>query len=117
MTIRDGSGDMQIGVSKSAVKEQDFKIANKLLNLGDIIGVDGFLGKTNTGELTVWVTSLVMLCKSIYPPPAKWHGLKDIDLRYRRRYVDLFTNPEVRETFKQRSMIIEAIRRCLVERG
>jgi len=117
MAIRDGGADMQIGVSKSMVKGHDFKIANKLLNLGDIIGVDGFLGKTKTGELTIWVTSLVVLCKAIQPPPAKWHGLKDIDLRYRRRYVDLFTNPEVRETFKQRSMIIDSIRRCLVDRG
>jgi len=116
MSIRDGSGDIQIGVSKAAVEAQDFKVANKLLNLGDIIGVDGFLGRTKTGELTIWVTSLTMLCKSVQPPPAKWHGLKDIDLRYRRRYVDLFANPEVRETFKQRSMIIDAIRRCLIER-
>jgi lysyl-tRNA synthetase class 2 len=58
-----------------------------------------------------------MLSKAVQPPPEKWHGLRDMDLRYRRRYVDLFTNPQVRETFKQRSMIIDAIRRCLVERG
>ncbi len=117
MTIRDGTGDLQIGVSKKAVAERDFTVASKLLNLGDIIGVDGTLGKTKTGELTVWATSLTMLCKALQPPPEKWHGLKDIDLRYRRRYVDLFTNPEVRETFKKRCLIIDAIRRCLVERG
>jgi len=117
MTLRDGSGDMQIAVSKAAVSERDFQIAAKLLNLGDIIGVDGTLGKTNTGELTVWATSVTFLAKAVQPPPAKWHGLRDIDLRYRRRYVDLFTNPSVRETFKQRSLIIDAIRRCLVDRG
>ena len=117
MTIRDGSGDMQVAVSKADVCVNDFEIARKLLHLGDIIGLDGHLGRTNTGELTVWARSLTVLCKAVQPPPAKWHGLKDIDLRYRRRYVDLFTNPQVRETFKQRSLIIDAIRRCLTDRG
>ncbi len=116
MTIRDGSGDIQVAVSKAAVPERDFTVASKLLNLGDIIGIDGPLGRTKTGELTVWATSLTFLCKAVEPPPEKWHGLKDIDLRYRRRYVDLFTNTEVRETFKKRSMIIDAVRRCLVDR-
>lgn len=117
MTLRDGSADMQVAVSKSAVDEQAFTIANKLLNLGDIVGVEGPLGKTKTGEMTVWAKSLTVLSKAIQPPPAKWHGLKDMDLRYRRRYVDLFANPAVRETFKKRSLIIDAIRRCLVDRG
>ncbi|NLE59877.1 MAG: lysine--tRNA ligase [Planctomycetes bacterium] len=117
MTLRDGSDDMQVAVSKSAVDEHAFTIANKLLNLGDIIGVEGPLGRTKTGEMTIWAKSLVVLCKAIQPPPAKWHGLKDMDLRYRRRYVDLFANPAVRETFKKRSLIIDAIRRCLVDHG
>ena len=117
MTLRDGTGDMQIAVSKAAVNEDEFKIAAKLINLGDIIGVDGHLGNTNTGELTVWATSVTFLTKAVEPPPAKWHGLKDIDLRYRRRYVDLFTNPDIKETFKQRSLIIDAVRRCLVDKG
>ncbi len=117
MTIRDGSGDMQIAVSKAAVSDETFTIAKKLLNLGDIIGVDGGVGRTKTGELTVWATSLTVLSKALQPPPGKWHGLRDVDLRYRRRYLDLFTNPAVRETFKQRSLIIDAIRRCLVDRG
>ena len=118
-TIRDGTGDIQMGVSKKAVADRpnDFTLVNKLLNLGDIIGVDGAIGLTKTGELTVWASAVEMLTKAIQPPPEKWHGLKDIDLRYRRRYVDLFTNPEVRETFKKRSLIIDAIRRCLVDRG
>ncbi|GMU21645.1 MAG: hypothetical protein AMXMBFR13_17370, partial [Phycisphaerae bacterium] len=117
MTLRDGSGDLQVAVSKAAVDELSFMIAAKMLHLGDIIGVDGNLGKTKTGELTVWATAVTLLCKAVQPPPAKWHGLKDMDLRYRRRYVDLFANPAVRETFKQRSLIIDAIRRCLVDRG
>lgn len=117
MTLRDGTGDMQIAVSKAAVNEDEFKIAAKLLNLGDIIGLEGTLGKTNTGELTLWATSVTFLTKAVEPPPAKWHGLKDIDLRYRRRYVDLFTNPDIKETFKQRSLIIDAVRRCLVDKG
>jgi len=117
MTLRDGTGDVQIAVSKAAVSENEFKIAAKLINLGDIIGVDGHLGKTNTGELTLWAASLTFLTKAVEPPPAKWHGLKDIDLRYRRRYVDLFTNPDIKETFKQRSLIIDAVRRCLVDKG
>ncbi len=117
MHLRDSSGDMQIAVSKSAVNQTEFKLANKLLNLGDIIGVEGPIGKTKTGELTIWTQSVAMLSKSLQPPPEKWHGLKDVDLRYRRRYVDLFTNPKVAQVFKQRSMIIDAIRRCLVGQG
>jgi lysyl-tRNA synthetase class 2 len=117
MTLRDGSGDMQVAVSKAAVAETEFTVASKLLNLGDIIGLEGPIGRTKMGELTVWASSLMILSKAIQPPPEKWHGLTDIDLRYRRRYVDLFTNPQVREVFKQRSLIIDAIRRCLVERN
>lgn len=126
MTLRDGSGDMQVGVSKKDVPETDFTVASKLLNLGDIVGVEGRIGRTKMGELTIWAgsgvegnpqPSFTLLSKALQPPPEKWHGLKDIDLRYRRRYVDLFTNPAVREVFKQRSMIIDAIRRCLVARG
>ena len=117
MTIRDGSGDIQVAVSKAAVPERDFTVASKLLNLGDTIGADGVLGRTRTGELTVWATSATMLSKAVEPPPEKWHGLKDVDLRYRRRYVDLFTNPQVKDVFKKRSLIIDAIRRCLVDRG
>ncbi len=108
LTIRDVSGDIQIGLSKKAVREQWPVI--KQLDLGDIIGVDGFLGMTKTGELTIWATGMTMLCKSLHPPPEKWHGLTDVELRYRHRYVDLFANPDVREVFKQRSAIIQAIR-------
>lgn len=117
MTLRDGTGDFQIGVSKAAIDATEFQVAAKLVNLGDIVGVEGVIGRTKTGELTIWASSVTMLAKAVEPPPAKWHGLKDMDLRYRRRYVDLFANPDVRETFKQRSLIIDAVRRCLVDRG
>jgi len=89
----------------------------KKLDLGDIIGGEGIVGRTKTAELTLWVDALTLLCKSLRPPPEKWHGLTDVDLRYRHRYVDLFTNPEVRDVFKQRSDIIHAVRQCLVNEG
>ena len=115
ITIRDGSGMLQLGLSKRELGEQWSLV--KQLDLGDLIGADGVIGKTKTGELTLWADRLTFLCKSMLPPPEKWHGLTDVDLRYRRRYVDLFTNPEVREVFRQRSAIIQAVRVCLVERG
>jgi lysyl-tRNA synthetase class 2 len=115
LTIRDGSGDLQFGLSKSRLPDQWRLI--KQLDLGDIIGADGCLGRTKAGELTLWVDKLSFLCKALQGPPEKWHGLQDTDLRYRRRYVDLFANPEVREVFKARSKIIDAARRTLVDRG
>ncbi len=108
LTVRDGTGDMQFGLSKKALREQWPAI--KLLDLSDIIGADGALGRTKTGELTLWVDQVTILAKALRPPPEKWHGLTDVELRYRMRYVDLFTNPAVREVFKQRSRIIQAVR-------
>ncbi|MBI4717525.1 MAG: lysine--tRNA ligase [Planctomycetes bacterium] len=113
LTIRDGAGPIQLGISKSEVGDAQWAILREL-DLGDIVGADGTLGRTKTGELTVWTQTLTMLTKALQPPPEKWHGLTDVDLRYRRRYVDLFTNPEVREVFHQRSAVIQAIRACLV---
>jgi lysyl-tRNA synthetase class 2 len=114
LTLRDGSGDIQIGLSKKALKDAWPVI--KLLDLGDIIGVAGPLGTTKTSEVTVWADQFVLLAKALQPPPSKWHGLKDVDLRYRRRYVDLFCNPEVRDTFQARSRIIQAIRNLLADK-
>ncbi len=115
LTIRDATGTLQFGVSQSEIGE-GWPIL-KELDLGDIIGADGVLGRTKTGELTLWCNRLTVLTKSLQPPPEKWHGLTDVDLRYRRRYVDLFTNPEVREVFHMRSAIIQAVRQCLVNLG
>ncbi|MEW6198470.1 MAG: lysine--tRNA ligase [Planctomycetota bacterium] len=89
----------------------------KLLDLGDIIGVEGRLGRTKTGELTLWCTSLTLLSKSLRPPPPEWYGLKDVELRYRRRYVDLYANPASRDVFVRRARIIDHIRRVLRDRG
>ena len=115
MTVRDWSGTIQVGLSKKLLKEQ-WSLA-KLLELGDIIGSAGKLGKTRTGEITIWVDELSVLSKSVLQPPEKFHGLSDVDLRYRQRYVDLWANPEVMELFKKRSVIISTIRQFLGERG
>jgi len=114
MTVRDSSGTIQVGFSKKLLDKQWELV--KLLELGDIIGASGQLGKTKTGEITIWVDELVLLSKSLLPPPEKFHGLSDIDLRYRQRYVDLWANPEVMGLFKNRSTIISTIRGFLTER-
>ncbi|MCZ6817372.1 MAG: lysine--tRNA ligase [Planctomycetota bacterium] len=116
LTLRDSSADIQIGVSKARVSERDWKLV-KLLDLGDILGVDGHLGRTKTNEITIWAQSLTILGKSLRPPPEKWHGLKDVDARYRQRYVDLFSNPEVMRTFRARSTIVDSIRSYMRQRG
>jgi len=108
ITLRDRSGTIQVGLSKKLLGEQ-WEPA-KLLDLGDIIGAAGQLGKTKTGEITVWADHLTFLSKCLLPPPEKFHGLADIDQRYRQRYVDLWANPQVLERFKKRSAIITTIR-------
>ncbi len=115
ITIRDWSGEIQLGLSKKLLGDS-WQVA-KLLDLGDIIGAAGMLGKTKTGEITIWVTELTLLSKATTPPPEKWHGLSDVELRYRQRYVDLFSNPAVMDTFKKRSVIVRSIRRFMEERG
>jgi lysyl-tRNA synthetase class 2 len=118
ITLRDRSGIIQIGLSKQLLGQQapGWQLA-KLLELGDIIGAAGQLGKTKTGEITIWADSLCILSKCLCQPPEKFHGLADIDLRYRHRFVDLWANPEVMERFKQRSAIIATIREFLKSRG
>jgi len=115
LTVRDGTGDLQFGLSKRSLKPHWPVI--KQLDLGDIIGAEGDLGKTKTGELTLWADDVTLLCKALRQPPEKWHGLTDVELRYRTRYVDLFANPDVREVFKRRSQIIQAVRDYLVSCG
>ena len=115
MTLRDSSGTIQIGLSKKLMEKQ-WAFA-KLFELGDIIGAEGQLGKTKTGEITIWTENVTLLGKSLCQPPEKFHGLADIDLRYRQRYVDLWANPEVMERFKKRSAIISSIRDFLKQRG
>src|SRR5690606_36084124 len=95
--IQDLSGRMQIYVRADDVSEKEFRVF-QMLDIGDLIGVEGHLFKTNRGETTVWVRRLVFLTKSLLPLPDKYHGLKDVEQRYRERYVDLIVNPEVKET-------------------
>ncbi len=115
ITLRDRSGTIQIGLSRKLLGEQ-WSLA-KLLELGDIIGAEGQLGKTRTGEITVWAENVSFLSKCLKQPPEKFRGLVDIDLRYRHRYVDLWANPEVMERFKKRSAIVATIREFLQGRG
>jgi lysyl-tRNA synthetase class 2 len=115
MTLRDWSGTIQAGLSKKLLGDK-WPLA-KLFELGDIIGAEGQLGKTKTGEITIWADSVTLLSKSLLPPPEKFHGLSDIDLRYRQRYVDLWANPEEMERFKKRSAIVATIREFLRSRG
>jgi lysyl-tRNA synthetase class 2 len=115
ITLRDRSGTIQVGLSKKLLAEQWELV--KLFELGDIIGAAGQLGKTKTGEITIWADKIVLLSKCLLPPPEKFHGLADIDQRYRQRYVDLWANPEVMERFKTRSAVITTIREFLTSRG
>ena len=107
---------LQIYVKKDAVGEKAFELY-KLLDLGDHIGVSGYLFRTRTGELTIHVEDITFLSKDLLPLPEKWHGLTDVELRYRQRYVDLFMNPEVRDVFLKRAKLIQSVRRFLDERG
>ena len=107
--IRDKSGDIQVYFRKDVLGEEAYKYV-KMLDIGDIIGVEGHVFKTHTGEVTIKVNKLTLLSKSLRPLPEKWHGLKDTELRYRQRYVDLIVNPEVRDTFVKRSQIVAKIR-------
>jgi lysyl-tRNA synthetase class 2 len=107
---------LQIYVKKDAVGDKGFELY-KLLDLGDHIGASGYLFRTRTGELSVHVEAITFLSKDLLPLPEKWHGLTDVELRYRQRYVDLVMNPEVREVFLKRSKLIQSMRRFLDAQG
>jgi len=114
--VRDESGDIQIYAQRDALPEGVYNSVFKKLDIGDIVGVSGVLFKTRTGELTVNVRSLRLLVKSLHPLPEKYHGLTDIETRYRRRYVDLLINQESREVFRKRAATVRALRRFLDQR-
>ena len=116
LNIRDWTGDIQILIGKSQVGEADFELA-KLFDLADIIGVDGQLARTNTGELTIFATKLHILCKAIEPPPEKHHGLTDPELRQRMRYLDLVYSEGVFERFRDRTRIVHSMRATLAADG
>jgi lysyl-tRNA synthetase class 2 len=117
ITLRDRTGTIQVGLSKGLLTDQ-WPLA-KLLDIGDIIGASGKLGRTKTGEITIWVEEggLTFLSKCLFQPPEKFHGLADVDQRYRQRYVDLWANPDVLDRFLQRSEIVATIRRLLFSQG
>ena len=114
--LNDRTGNIQIYFKLDVLGEQKYKEEFKRLDLGDIIGVKGHVFKTRRGEITVRVEDFDLLSKSLRPLPEKFHGLKDVDVRYRQRYLDLIVNPEVRDTFRKRSSIIKSIRSYLDER-
>jgi len=115
--IRDGSGKIQLLFQDLDRFDEELRELFKDLDIGDIIGASGKLFRTRSGEPTLGVKKFVLLAKSLQPLPEKWHGLSDVDTRYRQRYLDLIANTEVKETFRVRSQVITAIRQFLDQRG
>ena len=113
--LLDRTGRIQVGLQKKALAE--WWPERKHLDGGDWLGITGELGRTQKGELTVWATEVRLLAKALAPPPEKWHGLSDVELRYRRRYVDLWASEGVRNVFVTRSRLLSHIRHFLEERG
>ena len=111
-----GGARLQVYVRLDAVGERDFELY-KLLDLGDLIGVEGYLFRTRTGELSVHAERLQFLAKALLPLPEKWHGLTDVQIRYRQRYLDLMVNPQVRQVFEKRSKLVGALREFLESEG
>ncbi|MBF0435820.1 MAG: lysine--tRNA ligase [Magnetococcales bacterium] len=116
-TLRDATSSMQVAVQRDEVGADIYNTVFKKLDVGDWIGVEGFLFRTKTGELTVRVQRFCLLAKALRPLPEKWHGLEDIETRYRQRYLDLIVNPEVRTLFQTRSKIVGRIRATMEENG
>ncbi|MBI4334355.1 MAG: lysine--tRNA ligase [Chloroflexi bacterium] len=116
MDLRDASGKIQLYLRRDRVGEKDFELY-KLLDIGDIIGVSGRPFRTHTGEASLEVGRLTLLSKALQPLPEKWHGLTDVEKRYRQRYLDLISCPEIRTIFLARSRIVSAMRRFLDGRG
>jgi len=114
--LEDASGRIQLAFNKKTLPEAEWAKV-QLLDLADWVGVAGRLVTTRTGEITVEAQHLAILTKTLLPPPEKWHGLVDVEARYRQRYVDLFANPSVRDLFLARSAILAQVRRFLAERG
>jgi lysyl-tRNA synthetase class 2 len=114
--LQDGSGRIQFYFQKNTLGEDKYAFFKKL-DIGDFMGVKGFLFRTKTNELTIDIEEFTLLSKSLRPLPEKWHGLTDVELRYRQRYLDLIVNPDVRKVFLLRTKIVQAIRSFLNDRG
>ena len=116
LVLSDGLATIQVYVRADALSERDFKLY-KLLDFGDQIGVTGRVFRTKTNELTIWASALTFLAKCFVPLPEKWHGLTDIETRYRQRYLDLIVNPDSRRVFQVRNRVLRALRTFFDERG
>ncbi len=116
LVLSDGHAKIQAYLRQDALPDLDFKIY-KLLDFGDWVGVEGRLFRTKTNELTIWATRLHFLAKCLVPLPEKWHGLTDVEIRYRQRYLDLIVNPDSRRVFETRSRIVSGIREFMTARG
>ena len=116
LVLSDGRSRIQVYIKKDSLSERDFEVF-RLLDFGDLVGVEGHLFRTRTNELTIWASRLEFLAKCHLPLPEKWHGLTDIEIRYRQRYLDLIVNPEAREVFQVRSKVLAALREFLDTRG
>jgi lysyl-tRNA synthetase class 2 len=116
LDIRDGSGKVQLHIHKKQLTEDSLQLLDEL-DIGDIIGAGGKPCYTKRGEPSIDTNRLTLLAKSLKPLPEKWHGLQDVDTRYRHRYLDLISNPQVKETFKVRSRVIATVRDFLNNRG
>ncbi len=115
--IMDRTGQIQGYLRKDVAGEEKLNFFNRFVDIGDFIGIKGTIFKTKTGELTINIKDLKILAKSLRPLPEKWHGLRDVEIRYRQRYLDLISNPEVREIFSRRVSVIKLIREFLDEKG
>lgn len=114
--MADRYGRIQMYVKRDVIGEDEYK-AFKKLDIGDIVGIEGTVFRTQKGEISIMVSEMILLSKNLIPLPEKWHGLKDTDMRYRQRYVDLIINPDVRDTFEKRSKIVREIRNFMDSRG
>src|SRR6516162_5485762 len=116
LVLSDGRARIQVYIRQDSLPDLDFKIY-RLLDFGDWVGVEGRLFRTKTNELTIWASRLHFLSKCLLPLPEKWHGLTDVEIRYRQRYLDLIVNPESRGIFETRSRVIAALRAFMTARG
>jgi lysyl-tRNA synthetase, class II len=115
--LGDETGKIQLYIRKNDLGEEQFELFNQFIERGDIVGVTGHIFRTKLGEITIWVDTFTLLCKAVCSLPEKFHGLKDVEKRYRQRYVDLIVNEENRQTFRNRSRIVSLLRRYLDDHG